>query len=64
MECYATPWMLWMESRNLKFFYRKTPPLHLVLPSVSFSLIALSFLFPLGRCVHACRPKGLPEGLQ
>ena len=31
--------------------------------SLSLSLIALSFLLPLGGCVHACRPEGLPEGL-
>ena len=31
--------------------------------SLSPSLLSL-FLFSLGRCVHACRPEGLPEGLQ
>ena len=29
-----------------------SPPLPLMLPSLSFSLIALSFLLPLGGCVH------------
>ena len=37
----------------------QSPPLPLVLPSLAFSLVALSFLFSLGRCVHACRPEGL-----
>ena len=32
--------------------------------SLSLSPSLLSFLFPLGGCVQACRPKGLLEGLQ
>ena len=29
--------------------------------SLSFLLIPLSFLFPLGGCVYACRPEGYPN---
>ena len=56
MECYATPWPLWRESRILW---------HIVEPSFAFgaslslspSLIALSFL-SLGGLMPACRPEG------
>ena len=50
MECYATPWPLWRESRNLFFIepsFAFSAPLSLYL-----LLIAHSFLFPLGGCVH------------
>ena len=52
MECYATPWPLWRESRNLKFFIEPSFALGARAPlSISLSLFVnnlLSYLFPFG----------------
>ena len=57
MECYATPWQLWREHRNLLFFIEPS----FALGAPLFFTISSIFYF---NCVHArCKVKGLQKSL-
>ena len=49
MECYATPWRLWRESRIFLVFYKALCPLECSPLSLFTSAV----------CMHACTPEGL-----
>ena len=61
MECYATPWRLWRRVGIYRFL--QSPPIPWILPSL-YIVGIFSLFVPSTVSVHACRPKGLPPGLQ
>ena len=63
MECYATPWSLWRESRILWHIVELSLAFGGLPLSLSPSLFCLSFL-SLVVLMPVCWPKGLPEGQQ
>ena len=61
MECYATPWQ---QEGELDFIYFLRALLSRESPPLSLFVGIFSFFAPSVVGVHACRPEGLPEGMQ